>query len=131
VIWKRLQVLIATPFLLAGLAEGQNQPKPNAPHPGTTVVSSKKYTITGAVKRPGSYSLDWQTTVFDAFNQAGGFRDAFASVAYNKDIRIVRGTQTLHFNYDDFIRGRNRDQNKAIELEDRDLVEVGPASPTN
>lgn len=74
-IWKRLNVLVALPFLLAVAADGQNQQSPNAPGP------------TG---------------------------------------------QTLHFNYIDYVRGKNRDANKNIELKDGDVVLVAPvpqASP--
>jgi polysaccharide export outer membrane protein len=82
-------------------------------------VRSKKYTVTGNVKKSGSYPLIRATTVFEAINDAGGFLDNFAN---QKDIRIIRGTQTLHFNYRDYVRGKNRD--KIITLENGDTIFV-------
>lgn len=127
-IWKRLPVLITLPFLMAIVTEGQDQQTPNGPGPGSTEVKSKAFTITGAVRRPGSYPLLRRTTVFEAINDAGGFPDGLTRDDLNaskKDIKIIRGKQTLHFNYDDYVRGKNRDQNRDSELQDGDLVQVG------
>ncbi len=81
-------------------------------------VRSKKFTVTGEVGRPGSYPLTGPTTVLDALTNAGGFRD----FANKKKITILRGTETLKFNYNDVIKGKNREQN--IELLDGDLIVV-------
>jgi len=40
--------------------------------------------------------LDQRTTVFDAINNTGGF-DEFA---LKNDIKIIRGEQVFHFNYE-------------------------------
>ena len=83
-------------------------------------VRSKKFTVTGNVKRSGSFPLIRTTTVFEALtDSAGGFLDNFAN---QKDVLIIRGPQTLHFNYKDYINGKNRDKN--IPLENGDTVVV-------
>lgn len=83
-------------------------------------VRSKTYQVTGEVKRPGTFSLIKEpTTVFEAINQAGGFLDNFAN---QKDVLIIRGTQRLHFNYKDFVKGKNLDKN--IPLQNGDTVDV-------
>ncbi len=81
-------------------------------------VRSKKFTVTGEVGRPGSYPLTGPTTVLDALTNAGGFRD----FANKKKVTILRGSETFKFNYNDVIKGKNREQN--IELMDGDLVVV-------
>lgn len=81
-------------------------------------VRSKKYTITGEIGRPGSYPLTAPTTVIDALTGAGGFRD----FANRKKIVIIRGEERLKFNYNDVIKGKNREQN--ILLQDGDLIVV-------
>lgn len=81
-------------------------------------VRSKKYTITGEIGRPGSYPLLVPTTVLDAITNAGGFRD----FANRKKITILRGDERFKFNYNDVIKGKNREQN--IELRDGDLIVV-------
>jgi hypothetical protein len=118
--WKRLPVLLAIPFLSAVMTEGRNQQSPNGPVSGSAEAKSKTYAIQGAVNRPGSYPLDQRTTVFDAINHAGGFAD----LARKKDVKIIRGEQMFHFNYDEFVRGKNKDQNKNIEMENSDVVQV-------
>ncbi len=83
-------------------------------------VRSKKYSVTGEVKRPGDYPLIKNpTTVFEAINQAGGFLDTFAN---RSDILIIRGTQRLKFNYNDYVKGKNLDKN--VPLENGDTVIV-------
>ena len=82
-------------------------------------AENKEYTATGQVKRPGSYPLSRPTTVFDAIFEAGGFVDNFSD---QTDILILRGTQTLHFNYEDHLRGENRDRNVALENGDTIVV---------
>jgi polysaccharide biosynthesis/export protein len=81
-------------------------------------VNSKKYNIGGMVNHPGTYFLVTPIKIFDALNAAGGFRD----FANTKDILIVRGDKRLHFNYNDFLKGKNTDQN--IYLENGDTVNV-------
>jgi polysaccharide biosynthesis/export protein len=85
---------------------------------GVYQVLSKKYTVTGQVKRAGSYPLIRPTKVFEAINEAS-FADNFSN---QKDILILRGDQTFHFNYRDYLRGKNRDKN--IELQNGDTIVV-------
>ena len=81
-------------------------------------VNSKTYTISGEVIRPGRYPLLLPMHVFDAINDAGGFKD----FANRKDITIIRGAQRLKFNYEDIRRGRKLEQN--VLLQNGDTVYV-------
>lgn len=86
-------------------------------------INSKKFNILGEVVRPGSYSTALASTVVDAIALAGGFRD----FAKKKDIYILRrnadGKQArIHFNYKEFIAGKNVSQN--INLEPNDTIIV-------
>jgi polysaccharide export outer membrane protein len=85
---------------------------------GLYEVRSKKYTITGQVKRPGSYPLIRATTVFEAINDAS-FLDTFANQG---DILILRGDKTFHFSWKDYVKGKNRDKN--IPLQNGDTIVV-------
>ena len=82
-------------------------------------VNSKMYTVAGEVNRPNKYPLLRETRVFDAVNEAGGFKD----FANKKDILIIRGTQRLHFNYEDVKKGRKLEQNILLENADTILVQ--------
>ena len=69
-------------------------------------VRSKTYSITGEVMRPGSYPLIKNpTTVFEAVNQAGGFRDNFANQTH---IMVLRGNQRLSSTTRITSKGRTR-----------------------
>jgi polysaccharide export outer membrane protein len=86
---------------------------------GLYEVRSKKYTVTGQVKRPGSYPLTRTITVFEALTEAGGFLDNFAN---QKDILIMHGDTRSHFNYKDYLKGKNRDKNIALQNGDTVVV---------
>jgi polysaccharide biosynthesis/export protein len=86
-------------------------------------MNSKKYNIIGQVVKPGSYSLALAPTVMDAIATAGGLRD----FAKQKSIYILRqntsGAESrIAFNYKDFIKGKNSNQN--VKLEPHDTVVV-------
>jgi polysaccharide export outer membrane protein len=81
-------------------------------------VNSKKFYVTGEINRPGSYPLVVATRVFDALNNAGGFRD----FANKKDIVIVRGDKRIKFNYSEVVKGKRLDQNIFLENGDTILV---------
>jgi polysaccharide biosynthesis/export protein len=85
-----------------------------------TAVNSKKYTITGEINRPGQYPLVGPVRVFEALNNAGGFRD----FANKKDIRINRdnGKQILKFNWSDVANGKRLDQNVLLQNGDTIIV---------
>ncbi|MGA2807607.1 MAG: polysaccharide biosynthesis/export family protein [Terracidiphilus sp.] len=86
-------------------------------------INSEKFNILGQVSKPGSYPLTAATTVMDAIATAGGFKD----FAKQKGVYILRqnpggGESRIPFNYKDFIRGKNPDQN--VKLQPRDTVVV-------
>ena len=86
-------------------------------------INSKKFNIVGQVVRPGSYSITIAPTVMDAIATAGGLRDFAKKTA----IYVLRrapsgGEQRFVFNYKDFLKGKNLDQN--VKLEPHDTVVV-------
>jgi polysaccharide export outer membrane protein len=85
---------------------------------GLTAVHSKKYYIQGEVNRPGSYDLVVPTTIMEGLVNAGGFRD----FANTRKIRILRGSQELHFNYNLVSHGKGREQNIYLEPGDQIIV---------
>jgi polysaccharide export outer membrane protein len=92
----------------------------NDPQVDVTIaqVNSKKYYVSGEINRPGQYPLVVPTKVFDALNNAGGFRD----FANKKDIVIVRGDQRIKFNYNEVVNGKKLDQNILLQNGDTILV---------
>ncbi|MGE3844060.1 MAG: polysaccharide biosynthesis/export family protein [Vicinamibacterales bacterium] len=94
--------------------------------PNVTVVikqiNSRKVYVTGAVLKPGSFSLTTPTTVMQALAMAGGLSE-FAKKDNVAVIRITNGkTQRLRFNYNDVLDGKKLEQN--IELKPGDTVVV-------
>jgi polysaccharide export outer membrane protein len=83
-----------------------------------TEVRSKKYYIDGEVMKPGTYLLVTPTTILEALSNCGGFRD----FANSKKIRILRKGNILHFNYKDVSKGKNLEQNIAVESGDHIIV---------
>ncbi len=86
-------------------------------------INSEKFNILGQVAKPGSYSLTLAPTVVDAIAIAGGTRD----FAKQKTIYILRqnvggGESRIAFNYKDFIKGKNLQQN--VKLRPHDTVVV-------
>lgn len=86
-------------------------------------VHSQKFNILGQVAKPGSYSLTLANTVMDAISLAGGFRD----FAKQKAIYVLRQDESgresrIAFNYKDFVKGKNANQN--IKLEPHDTIVV-------
>jgi len=86
-------------------------------------VNSRKFNVLGEVARPGSYALTTSTTVMDAIALAGGFRD----FAKKSNVYVLRKSRDgsdskLKFNYKEFIKGKNSDQN--VKLEPNDTVIV-------
>ena len=66
-------------------------------------VNSKKYFVTGEVNRAGQYPLVTPITIFDAVSGAGGFHE----FANKKDVMVIRGADRLHFNYEEYVKGKN------------------------
>jgi len=83
-----------------------------------TQVLSRKYFIMGEVQRVGAFPLTVPTTVLEALVNAGGFRE----FAKTKDIIIMRGTQRLHFNYNNVIKGKDLSKNIKVEPGDQIIV---------
>jgi polysaccharide biosynthesis/export protein len=86
-------------------------------------INSQKFNILGQVAKPGAYPLTATTTVVDGIAIAGGFKD----FAKKKNIYILRqnfrgGESRIDFNYQDFIKGKNVNQN--INLKPHDTVIV-------
>ena len=81
-------------------------------------VNSRMYTITGQVNRTGTFPLVIPIRVGDALAAAGGFRD----FANKKKIVILRGSQRIFFNWEDYLKGKNLDKN--IFLEKGDVINV-------
>ena len=81
-------------------------------------VLSKKYYIDGEVGRPGSFPLVTPTTILEALSHAGGFRE----FANTKNIKILRGTKVLKFNYKEVTNGKHLEQNILVESGDHIIV---------
>lgn len=86
-------------------------------------VNSKKFNIVGEVSRPGSYPIATATTIMDAIAAAGGFRD----FAKKTGVYILRKSPDGHearinFNYKEFIKGKNPDQNVKLQADDTIIV---------
>jgi polysaccharide biosynthesis/export protein len=109
-----------TPESLAGQLTEKLSQYINKPEITVTLsqVNSKKFSITGGVNRPGTYPLVTPIKVSQALNIGGGFRD----FANKKDIIIVRGEKRLHFNYNDWVKGKKLDQDITVENGDTILI---------
>jgi polysaccharide biosynthesis/export protein len=86
-------------------------------------VKSRKYNVLGEVSKPGSFPLTATTTIMDAIATSGGFKD----FAKKTGVYVLRkgpdGRESrLNFNYKDFIKGKNTNQN--IKLEPNDTIIV-------
>jgi polysaccharide export outer membrane protein len=87
-------------------------------------IRSLKINILGQVTKPGAYPLTADMTIVDAIAAAGGFRD----FAKTKGVYVLRKNSAggvdsrFAFNYQDFIKGKNTEQN--IGLKSRDTIVV-------
>jgi polysaccharide export outer membrane protein len=86
-------------------------------------VKSQTYVVVGKVTKPGSYELGKPTTVLEAIAIAGGFLD-FAKV---KKVKIIRRrdsgpSETLYFDYNKVIKGKNSNQNVVLKNGDTIVV---------
>jgi polysaccharide biosynthesis/export protein len=85
-------------------------------------VRSKKYYINGEVNKPGQYFLVTPTTVLEALNNAGGFRD-FANKKKIKVLRTVEdGMKEFPFDYNSVIRGKKIEENILLKPGDQIIV---------
>lgn len=85
-------------------------------------IRSRKVFITGQVSKPGPYPLTGPTTVMQLIATAGGVLE----YADEKNISIMRTENgrpiSLRFNYKDFKRRRNLNQNIALKPGDTIVV---------
>ena len=94
--------------------------------PGATVIvkeiHSRKIYVVGEVSKPGAIPLGSEMTVLQAIGEAGGFVEG----AKRSDVMIVRqenGKEHRYkFNYNDFVHGKNIQQN--IKLLPGDVILV-------
>lgn len=96
----------------------------NNPQVTVTVIEirSKRAFITGEVSRPGTYSLNAQTTVLQLIAQAGGFTP-FAKKDSIVVLRTEDGRQSrLKFKYKEVIQGKKTEQNIALHPGDTVVV---------
>lgn len=96
----------------------------NNPQVTVTVIEirSKRAFITGEVSRPGTYSLNAQTTVLQLIAQAGGFTP-FAKKDSIVVLRTEDGRQSrLKFKYKEVVQGKKTEQNIALHPGDTVVV---------
>jgi len=112
-----------TPERLAGQLKEAYSPKILQPEISVEIIqiNSKRFSITGGVNKPGTFPLVVPIKVFEALTQAGGFRE----FANKKDIHILRADGSiLHFNYNEFIKGKKKAQDQNVVLQNGDTVIV-------
>jgi len=94
--------------------------------PNVTVIltenNSKVYYVLGQIAQPGQYTITRPVTVLQAIARAGGFLEW----AKKSRIMIVSGPQQpekiSYFNYDDFLKGDDIEQNVVIKPEDTIVI---------
>ena len=96
----------------------------NNPQVTVTVIEirSKRAFITGEVARPGTYSLNAETSVLQLIAQAGGFTP-FAKKDSIVVLRTEDGKQSrLKFKYKEVVQGKKTEQNIALHPGDTVVV---------
>jgi polysaccharide export outer membrane protein len=96
----------------------------NNPQVTVTVmeIRSKRAFITGEVARPGTYSLNAETSVLQLIAQAGGFTP-FAKKDSIVVLRTEDGRQSrLKFKYKEVVQGKKTEQNIALHPGDTVVV---------
>ena len=87
-------------------------------------INSRRVSITGQVAKPGQYALLTRTTVMELITMAGGV----AEFADKKKIRVTRikngKTESMLFNYKDYLDGKQKGLEQNIELMPGDIVTV-------
>jgi polysaccharide export outer membrane protein len=121
---NEVQVSGLTPVQIQDLIATKLKAFLNSPQVTVTVteIRSKRAFITGEVARPGSYSLNTETTVLQLIAQAGGL----TAYAKRENITVLRfesgKQQRLSFHYKEVVQGKNIQQN--IALRPGDVVVV-------
>lgn len=87
-----------------------------------TAINSQRIYLLGEVTRAGAYPLLPGMTVLQAISSAGGL----TQYAHTQKIYVLREggntQQKLTFNYKDFLKGRNPEQNVALKVGDTIVV---------
>ena len=92
---------------------------PNVTDADAPPATAQRYYVQGEIAQPGAYRLLVPTRVLGALVAAGGFKDA----AKPRQIVIMHVTgESVPFNYDEVVRGRNPEQN--ILLQSGDIIIV-------
>lgn len=94
---------------------GQKEPEVDIQVPR---VNSKRYYVTGGVRKQGEFSLPQPITVLDALINAGGFTE----FSNPKKVYVLRGPYKYYFNYKEVINGKNLEQNIVVMPNDRIVV---------
>jgi polysaccharide export outer membrane protein len=81
-------------------------------------INSKKYYISGEVRRGGVFPLTSPKTVYEALIEAGGLAD----FAKKTKIYVLRGEQKILFNFKEVSKGNHLQQN--ILLQNGDVIVV-------
>ncbi len=113
-----------TPLQIQGLVADKLKGFVNQPKVTVTVteVHSRRAFITGEVTHPGEFPLNTQVTVLQLIAQAGGFTP-FAKTENIMILRIDNGKELrLKFKYKEVLRGKNTEQNIALQPGDTVVV---------
>jgi polysaccharide export outer membrane protein len=81
-------------------------------------VNSRKFTLQGEIRKPGTYPFSAPITVLEALAEGQGFSDW----ANTKKIYILRNGKRLKFNYKDVSHGKHSEQNVIVQNGDQIFV---------
>jgi polysaccharide export outer membrane protein len=81
-------------------------------------VNSRKFTLQGEVRKPGTYPFSAPITVLEALAEGQGFSDW----ANTKKIYVLRNGKRLKFNYKDVSHGKHSEQNVIVQNGDQIFV---------
>ncbi len=97
--------------------------------PVVTVVlgqsNSQRYTVMGKVLKPGIYYLDYPINLVQVVARCGGFDEwakSTITVVRNDPKNKLFDGNTLQFDYDDFLEGKNLEKNISIQADDIIIV---------
>lgn len=83
---------------------------------------SRRYYVVGQVGQPGEFPIEFPLTILQAIARSGGFQEW----AKREEIKVVRRQggkeEFLNFDYDDFTKGKNLQQNVLIAPGDTIIV---------
>ena len=123
-----ISIVLAGQFRASGLTAGQlsdaikDRLKATIRTPEVSVqvvqVNSRKFTLNGEVRKPGTYPFSASITVLEALAEGQGFSDW----ANTKKIYILRNGVRMQFNYKDVSHGKHAEQNVTIQNGDQIFV---------